>query len=162
MIAPAPTQLIPADGQPITTVAELNEVLVQAAGKTSGAHEIDLSANAMIALTTQLEAINLHSGVTLVIEGNGATLDGQNGTRGLFVYSGNVTVEDLTIQNTVAHGGNGGSPGGGGGAGLGGGLYVANDTQNGAAAGSTGWSKGARRMAMRCGADRGSVGTLPQ
>jgi len=30
----------------------------------------------------------------------------------------------------------GGSPGGGGGAGLGGGLYVANDSQNGAAPGN--------------------------
>ena len=39
-------------------------------------------------------------------------------------------------QNTVARGGNGGSPGGGGGAGLGGGLYVANDSQNGAAPGN--------------------------
>ena len=38
--------LIPADGQPITTVDELNDVLAQAASKTSGRYEIDLSAGA--------------------------------------------------------------------------------------------------------------------
>ena len=133
--------LIPADGQPITTVDELNDVLVQAAQQTSGNYEIDLAAGANIELTTELKAINLQSGVTLDIEGNGATLDGKNETtgvsdnqRGLFVYSGKVTIENLTIANTTATGGTGGG-GAGGGAGLGGGLLVANDTANNAAPG---------------------------
>jgi hypothetical protein len=134
--------LIPADGQPITTVDELNEVLVQAAGKSSGNYEIDLAAGANIELTTELKAINLQPGVTLDIKGNGATLDGKNETtgvsdnqRGLFVYSGVVTIENLTVANTTATGGTGGM-GGGGGAGMGGGLFIANDTTNNAAPGN--------------------------
>jgi len=133
------TILIPADGQPVTTVDELNDVLVQAAGKTAGAYEIDLAAGANIELTTELKAINLQAGVTLDIKGNGATLDGKNETtgvsdnqRGLFVYSGVVTIEDLTVANTKAIGGSGADSAGGG-AGLGGGLFVANDTTNHAA-----------------------------
>jgi hypothetical protein len=65
----------------------------------------------------------------LTIEGtNGSggavaqTIDGMGDQRGFFVYGGNVTLENLTIENAVAQGGAGG-PGGGGGAGLGGGLF---------------------------------------
>ena len=127
------TVLVAGDGHAvIATVAELNDVLVQSAGETSGTFEIDLTLNADIALTTALDAINLHSGVTLDIEGNGATLDGRNSTRGLFIYSGTVTIENLTIANAKAVGG-AGANGGGGGAGLGGGLFVGNDAANGAA-----------------------------
>ena len=64
----------------------------------------------------------------LTIDGAGHTLDGAATYRGLFLYSGTTTVSNLTIQNTVARGGNGGSGydgGGGGGAGLGGALFVA-------------------------------------
>jgi hypothetical protein len=73
-------------GGPITTIAELNNVIVQAdnAGRgaagdlPAGAYEIDLGADANIALTSALEAINLASGVTLDIEGDRATLDRAN------------------------------------------------------------------------------------
>jgi hypothetical protein len=74
MITAPPTSLIPADGQPITTVAQLNDVLVQAAQQTRGNYEIDLTPGAAIALTSALEAINLQSGVTLDIKGNGASI----------------------------------------------------------------------------------------
>ena len=79
-----------------------------------------------------LSAINLHTGVTLTINGAGDSLIGTNGSdtfRGLFVYSGNVSINNLTIKNAVATGGAGGYAGnfaGGGGAGLGGGLFVGN------------------------------------
>ena len=80
-----------------------------------------------IDLTTDLLAINLESGSSLTIGGTngsgGAALDGGGSQRGLFVYAGNVTVENLTIENMSAVGGAGAS-GGGGGAGLGGGLFV--------------------------------------
>ena len=83
-----------------------------------------------ISLTTDLLAINLESGSSLTIAGtNGVggpapqTLDGNGSQRGLFVYAGNVTVQNLTLENMSAVGGAGGS-GGGGGAGLGGGLFV--------------------------------------
>ncbi len=75
-----------------------------------------------------INAINLHSGVSLIFNGtNSAILDGGSTVRGLFAYAGNVTVNNLTIQNTLAQGGAGAGAGfaGGGGAGLGGGLFVA-------------------------------------
>ena len=52
----------------------------------------------------------------LTIEGGGFTLSGNTQNRGLFVYAGTVAVNDLTIVDTLAKGGDGGL--GGGGAGL--------------------------------------------
>ena len=59
-------------------------------------------------------AINLPAGSTLTIQGtNGSggaavqTIDGGGTERGLFVYSGDVTVENLTLENMLAQGGNG-------------------------------------------------------
>ena len=74
-----------------------------------------------------LLAINLATGASLTIEGANHVIDGADQFRGLFVYNGNVTIDDLTIQHTLANGGAGGigGGGGGGGAGLGGGLYIA-------------------------------------
>ena len=99
------------------------------------AYTIDITGT--IDLTTALLAINLESGSSLTIAGTTGfggvevqTLDGGHSQRGLFVYAGNVTVENLTIQNMSAVGGAGGGGdtgsglGGGGGAGLGGGLFV--------------------------------------
>jgi uncharacterized protein with beta-barrel porin domain len=79
---------------------------------------------ATIALAGDLPAIT--SSVT--INGGGIRLDGNGTYRGLFVYSGTVQINDLTVRNAVARGGNGGSGsdgGGGAGAGLGGALFVA-------------------------------------
>ncbi|MEO6843358.1 MAG: Hint domain-containing protein [Bradyrhizobium sp.] len=82
-----------------------------------------------LTLTDPLNAINLANGSSLTIEGldHGVadTIDGGGTERGLFVYSGTVSVNDLTIANARAQGGAGGGGGGGGGAGLGGGLFVA-------------------------------------
>jgi outer membrane autotransporter protein len=63
----------------------------------------------------------LNSNITL--NGNGNTLSGNNAFRGLFVYSGTVAINDLTIENAVASGGDAGDAAGGG-AGLGGALFV--------------------------------------
>jgi hypothetical protein len=76
-----------------------------------------------------LPAIHLAPGVTLDIEGNGGTLDGGGVQRGLFVYSGTVTIENLSLNDFAALGGAGGS-GGGGGAGLGGALFVADNAKS--------------------------------
>jgi hypothetical protein len=110
----------------ISTIAGLNAAIVTADGEGASAtpYEIDLAPGANIALTSQLQAINLQTGVTLDIAGDGATLNGETDQRGLFVYSGVVDISDLTIENAAAVGGNGGA-GAGGGAGLGGGLFVA-------------------------------------
>jgi hypothetical protein len=99
---------------------------------TDTAYTIDITAT--ISLGAALEAINLANGSTLTIAGtNGSsaaqtqTIDGNSAQRGLFVYNGTVTLENLAITHAVAHGGDGGlaAAGGGGGAGLGGGLFVA-------------------------------------
>jgi large repetitive protein len=95
------------------------------------AYTIDITGT--IDLTTALLAINLESGSSLTIAGTtgfggveAQTLDGGGSQRGLFVYAGNVTLENLTIQNMSAVGGAGGGGdtgsglGGGGGAGFGG------------------------------------------
>ena len=84
--------------------------------------EFNFTAN--ITLTSNLPAINLGSNTSLIINGNGTNLDGAGQYRGLFVFSGDVSIDNLNINHTVAHGGAGGSPGGGGGAGLGGGLFI--------------------------------------
>jgi hypothetical protein len=79
-------------------------------------------------------------------------LGGTNVYRGLFVYSGVSTIENLTIENAVANGGAGGG-GGGGGAGLGGGPFVANKSAAGAAPRMSRWttssSRATRQSAVR-------------
>ena len=61
---------------------------------------------------------------------SGLTVSGNNlGTGVFFAYAGTITIQDLTIRDGLALGGNGAAtfgPGGGGGAGLGGGLLVNN------------------------------------
>ena len=92
------------------------------------AYTIDITGP--INLTTALSAIDLDTGSSLIINGsNGAggayAINGMGGQRGFVVSAGNVTLENLTIEDAVAQGGAGGFSGGGGGAGLGGGLFVA-------------------------------------
>ena len=99
----------------------------------NGTHySITLAKGATLTESADLSAINLTGKDTLTIDGQGATLDGADAYRGLFVYSGSTTIEKLTIENAVAKGGAGGG-GGGGGAGLGGGLFVADNSAGGAA-----------------------------
>ena len=82
---------------------------------------------ASFALTTDLYVIDLAAGSSVTINGGGFSLDGGHTFRGFFDYAGGLTLENLTIQITVATGGGGGSGAtpGGGGAGLGGALFVA-------------------------------------
>ena len=68
-------------------------------------------------------ALQLAPGVNVTIDGGGFALDGNGTSGGLAVLGGQVTIEDLTIEDTVAQGGNA-TGSGGGGAGLGGGLFV--------------------------------------
>ena len=67
-----------------------------------------------------IDAIILPKGVSLTIDGKGHALNGGGIDGGLAVVSGKVTIDSLTIEDTVAQGGDGG----GGGAGMGGGLFV--------------------------------------
>lgn len=81
--------------------------------------------NSITLTTGDLPALQ---GIDTIINGSGTTLSGDDKYRGLFVYSGSVRIENLTISQAVAQGGKGGNGGtnyaGGGGAGLGGALFV--------------------------------------
>ena len=106
----------------------------QATGGDGTDYIITLAPGATLTEAADLFAVNLAGNDTLTIDGQGATLDGGGAHRGLFVYAGNVTIENLTIANAVARGGAGGDGGGGGGAGFGGGLFLANGAQYSASA----------------------------
>ena len=91
-----------------------------------GPAEVDVTGlNGTIALQTQLAVLTN----SIRIDGPGATnltLSGQNLYRILFIDAagGQVTLNNLTLANGYAKGGDGGSPLGGGGAGLGGAVFV--------------------------------------
>ncbi len=113
----------------IASESDLNTVLaeIDTGGKFAAAgitYTLTLTAN--VSLTTQLDAINLVSGGTVVVNGAGFAVDGGHAQRGFFDYAGGLVLENLTIQNTTASGGTGGAGAvaGGGGAGLGGGLFI--------------------------------------
>ncbi len=116
----------------VSSESALNGAIAAIDAAGPGNYVIRLTAD--ITLGSDLTAINLKSGVSLTIEGNGFAIDGQHSQHGFFVYQGNVTLEDLTIENTVAKGGAGAS-GGGGGAGLGGGLFIAGTSTTSSGAG---------------------------
>ncbi len=88
-------------------------------------------AGATIKLESELPPI---VGLDTVIDGGNRniTIDGSDAYRAFFVGNGtsffNATIQNLTIVNALASGGDGGSGvgGGGGGAGLGGAIFVAN------------------------------------
>lgn len=67
---------------------------------------------------------------TLTILGNNIVIDGGNSHPAFCLGQGSVTISDVTIQNGLSKGGNGGSgqTGGGGGTGGGGALYVHSGT----------------------------------
>ena len=91
------------------------------ANAAGGTNTIDVQ-NGLGTITLTSGDLNaLNSNITL--NGNGNTLSGNNAYRGLFVYSGTVAINDLTIENAVASGGDAGQAAGGG-AGLGGALFV--------------------------------------
>ena len=118
-----------------TTVHVGNEAeLATAIANARGGDTIVFDAN--ITLSADLPSLRAN---LLTIEGNGHTLSGQDQYRGFFVGAFtsenplpqpiSVTVQNVTIADTRAAGGNGGNgaAGGAGGAGLGGGIFVADN-----------------------------------
>src|SRR5262249_30474793 len=99
----------------------LNNVLAGLRGVVGASITINFGAD--VTLGDALTAISLGSGSSLTINGANHVLNGNNMFAGLQVTSGNVTIENLTIENARAPGATRFS-GGGGGAGLGGGLFV--------------------------------------
>jgi uncharacterized protein with beta-barrel porin domain len=114
----------------VTDGASLSAAIAQADSNASASYIINFQNNITLsaAAATTLNAFNTTSNVT--VNGGGFTLDGGGVQRGLFVYSGTVAINNLTIQNTQALGGSGGvaaasGGSGGGGLGAGGALFVA-------------------------------------
>jgi uncharacterized protein with beta-barrel porin domain len=136
------------------------------ANAAGGSNTIDVQ-NGLGTITLTSGDLNaLNSNITL--NGNGNTLSGNNAFRGLFVYSGTVAINDLTIENAVAAGGDAGQAAGGG-AGLGGALFVkdgANVTisnlvaQNNAATGGDGGAQTASGVTGGGGGMGGDGGTV--
>ncbi len=114
----------------VATEADLNAAIrqIDIGGNmaVAGLH-YSITFSGSITLGSDICALNMLAGDSLTINGGGNALNGGGASRGFFVYSANVTIQNLTIQDTVATGGAGGSGlvGGGGGAGLGGGLFIA-------------------------------------
>ncbi|KZB62115.1 hypothetical protein AUP42_03920 [Thalassospira lucentensis] len=136
------------------------------ANAAGGTNTIDVQ-NGLGTITLTSGDLNaLNSNITL--NGNGNTLSGNNAFRGLLVYSGTVAINDLTIENAVASGGDAGQAAGGG-AGLGGALFVkdgANVTisnlvaQNNAATGGDGGAQTASGVTGGGGGMGGDGGTV--
>lgn len=107
----------------VTDESQLNDDLAAIAGGI-GSYTITLGSN--VKLDTDLLAVNLGASGSLTLQGAGHTIDGSGTYRGFFDYAGALIIDNLTIANAVARGGNGGTSGaggiggGGGGAGLGG------------------------------------------
>lgn len=99
----------------VKNYTELNDAMLAVNGDDQ-ADTINLTAN--IALFGQLPLIAEDQSLT--IEGNGFALKGDGAHRVLFVKSGTVILDNLTLSHGLAQGSNGG----GGGAGMGGGLFV--------------------------------------
>ena len=120
----------------VTTQAELNQAIEAIDSQTAPGNDvITFNGNITESAPTAgqpdgIYALDLASGVSVTIDGNGYTLNGSELTGsgdgadgGLAVIAGKVTISDLTIEDTIAQGGDG-EQSGGGGAGLGGGLFV--------------------------------------
>jgi autotransporter-associated beta strand protein len=110
--------------------ASLSAAIAQVDSNAATSYVINIQNNITLsgAAADTLNAFNTTSNVT--VNGGGFTLDGGGVQRGFFVYAGNVAINNLTIQNTQALGGNGAptgssAGGGGGGLGAGGALFVA-------------------------------------
>lgn len=88
------------------------------------------SGSETISLNNILPILNLNNANTITLDGSNTggsgtqiTING-NTRRVFFARQGNIAIENFTIQNGRAAGGNGGTGGGGGGMGAGGGLFI--------------------------------------
>ncbi|MBR8829519.1 MAG: hypothetical protein DSM107014_16755 [Gomphosphaeria aponina SAG 52.96 = DSM 107014] len=114
------------------TVGSLSWAIKQA-NQTPGADEIEITNDVRLNLDPSLKRMQTLINSDIVIKGGGHSISGDNDNDGvldtngedrpiLFIKSGNVTLENLTLDNGVAKGGS--SNRGGGGAGMGGGLFM--------------------------------------
>ncbi|MEP0322530.1 pectate lyase-like adhesive domain-containing protein, partial [Bauldia litoralis] len=106
------------------SLAELNTAIASANASGDAVNTITLTSS--FALTGAPTILNPQGGTALVIDGDGFTIDGQNAHRIFFANSGDITIQNVTLANGLAEGGDGGdgSSAGGGGMGAGGALFV--------------------------------------
>jgi Ca2+-binding RTX toxin-like protein len=107
-----------------SNAAELAAAIAAANLSTDPVNTITLTAS--ITLTADLPLIHPDPGSTLVIDGDGFTVSGNNDHRIFFADTGKLVLKDVTLADGYAEGGDGGagSSGGGGGMGAGGALFV--------------------------------------
>lgn len=84
------------------------ELATQINSLSSASSDISIDFANTISLTGQLPIINMASGYTVTINGNGFTLDSA-ANRGFFANSGSIDITNLTINNAQALGGSGGA-----------------------------------------------------
>jgi hypothetical protein len=121
----------------VSSIAALNAAIEAINNANPGTGNYQININSAISLTSNLAEIDLPTGTSLTIAGTNGSGGAQVQTisspvfvgdvgskRGFFVYSGDVTIDNLSVVDMNATGSSGGA-GGGGGAGLGGGLFVA-------------------------------------
>jgi autotransporter-associated beta strand protein len=112
----------PAQAQVITNVSTAAEL----ATALYAAQQAGASQTNVISLTGNISATaQMMVNANVVINGGGFTIDMNNVDRAFFIAGGSVLINNLTIANGFARGGDG-AGGGGGGAGLGGAIFVAN------------------------------------
>ena len=113
----------------VTDAQDLANAIMQINASPEGTYDVVIAPTGGNTITLDQDLPILNAGnANVTFEGGSTatTLSGQELYRGLFVQSGDVTVQNLTITDALAAGGDGGSgiAAGGGGAGLGGGLFV--------------------------------------
>ncbi|WP_421707960.1 autotransporter domain-containing protein [Algihabitans sp.] len=108
----------------VANEAELRTAIFTANRNADPANTINITGN--IALTQSLPMITR----SLNVNGNNNTIDAQNNGRVFFIQAGTANISNVTIDNALAQGGNGGdsagtdSTGGGGGLGAGAAVFV--------------------------------------
>jgi len=124
VVAFASAALLEGTDYPVTSFSDLQNALTNAVSGDT----ITFSPNLPLTLGASLTPISQN----ITINGNGGTIDGTDLYHAFNLTSGTVTIQNLTIQNSLALGKNGiagdAGGGGGGGAGVGGALYVASGT----------------------------------
>ena len=117
-------------GQTILNVSNSSDFATAAQTIFSSPNQdYEVNINASFTMNGVVAPLQTGASNSVTIRGNGNTIDGNDQFRPFFVLQGNVTIENLTVQNARAAGGNGGNGGRGGGGGLGGGgaLFVNQD-----------------------------------
>ena len=95
----------------VSSAADLVSALSSVDANPTTSYMVNFAGSITLSSTSNLPVIISSASVT--IDGKGNILDGASLQRGFFVSAGNVTIQNLTVQNMLATGGAGGALGGG-------------------------------------------------